>query len=54
MKENNIQVWYGTWGVDVGLMNHVENEFMNSIPYPFILSTLIILLVIVLTWSNLY
>jgi hypothetical protein len=54
MKETDIQVWYGTWGVDVDLINHVKNEFMNSIPYLFILSTLIILLVIVLTWSNLY
>ena len=47
VKEYNTQVWFGTWGVNVSLPNHVKNEFANFLPYLFILSTLIILLIIV-------
>jgi len=54
VKEYNTQVWFGTWGVDVGLLNHIKNNFANSLYYLFSLSTLIILLVIVFTWSNLH
>jgi len=27
VKEYNIQVWFCTWGVDVGLSNHVKYDF---------------------------
>jgi len=47
VKKYNTKVQFGTWGVDVGLLNHIKNDFANSFSYLFILSTLIILLVIV-------
>jgi hypothetical protein len=40
--------------VNINLSNHVKNEYENSIPYIFTLSTLIILLVIVFILINLY
>ena len=54
MKEYNTQVWFSTWGMDVGLTNHVKNKFANYFPYLFTLNTLIILLFIVFFWINLY
>jgi hypothetical protein len=54
VKECNTQVWFGTWGVDVDLSNHVKNEFVNFLPYLFTLSILIILLIIVFIWINLH
>ena len=54
MKKYNIQVRFGTWGVDVDLSNHIKNEFTNSLIYFFTLNTLIILLVIVFTRGNLH
>jgi hypothetical protein len=54
VKEYNTQVWFGTWGVDVDLSNHVKNEFANFLPYLFTLSILIILLIIVFIWINLH
>jgi hypothetical protein len=54
VKEYNIKVWFGTWGVDVGLWNHVKIEFANSLHYLFTLSTLIILLIIIFIKSNLH
>jgi hypothetical protein len=54
VKENNIQVWFGIWDGELGLPSHVKNEFANSLLYLFTLSTLIILLVIIFIWINLY
>ena len=51
VKENNIQVWFGTWDGDLGLPSHIKNEFANSLPCLF---TLIILLVIMFIWINLH
>jgi hypothetical protein len=32
MKEYNTQVQYDTWGMDIGLLNHVKNKFVYSLP----------------------
>jgi hypothetical protein len=41
--KHTIQDWFGAWGVDIGLPNHVKNWVCNF--YPYTLSFLIILLV---------
>jgi len=53
-KEYNTQLWFGTWGVDVDLSNHIKNKFANSLSYLFTLSILIILFVIVFILINLH
>jgi hypothetical protein len=32
VKECNAQVRVDTWDVDIDLLNHVKNEFANSLP----------------------
>jgi hypothetical protein len=54
VKEYNMLVWFGTRSMDARLSNHVKNEFVNSLSYLFTLHTLITLLAIVFTWSNLH
>jgi hypothetical protein len=31
VNEYNTQVWFNTSGLDVGLSNHIKNEFVNSL-----------------------
>jgi hypothetical protein len=31
VNEYNTQVWFNTLGLDVGLSNHIKNEFVNSL-----------------------
>jgi membrane protein required for beta-lactamase induction len=50
VKEYNSQVRFGTWVVDVDLLNLVKSQIYNFSPLSFILSILIILLVIMFNW----